>query len=239
LANDPSNAASLKKWWQWNPASVSLTTMIPSLSKQQHYMIRNFVAAFFALTVLVSCVSRAGNESYQPATKPEKIEFARDRLDVYPNDVRKDPAFHAGAAVAWAGIIRSTDAREEGEGGKIVADTVFEHHYFDWVQNNDGRGVKLFVSPRGEGLFCAKWHMDKIGKDATAESAEKYAGQGKLALVYGVPEKVDADGTVVLRYRYLRILGADCFSTNKFDYGRFGEPFRAIHSESKTNSPPR
>lgn len=204
-------------------------------------MIRIFVVAFSALTVLVSCVSRdtsAGNESYQPVTKPEQIEFARDRLDVYPDDVRKVPATYVGAAVAWAGIIRSTDAREEDQGGQIVADTVFEHHYFDWVQNNNGRGVELFVSPRGEGLFRAKWHMDKIGRDATAESAEKYAGQGKLALVYGVPEKVDADGTVVLKYRYLRILDADQFSTNKFDYGRFGEPFRAIQSGCKTNSPP-
>jgi hypothetical protein len=213
--------------------------MISSLSKQQHYMIRIFVVAFFALTVFVSCVSRVGNESYQPATKPEQIELARDYLDVYPDDVRKDPAFHAGAGVAWAGIIRSTDAREEEGGGRIVANTVFEHHYFNWVQNNNGRGVMLFVSPRGEGLFHAKWRLDKIGRDATAESAEKYAGPGKLALVYGVPEKVDADGTVVLKYRYLRILGVDCFSTNTFDYGRFGEPFRAIHSENKTNSPPR
>jgi hypothetical protein len=219
--------------------------MISSLSKQQYFMIRNFIAAFFALTVLVAWVSdapkvsRAGNESYQPVTKPEQIEFARDRLDVYPDDVRKVPATYVGAAVVWAGIIRSTDAREEDEGGKIVATTVFEHHYFDGVQYNNGHRVTLFVSPRGEGLFRAKWHMDKIGRDATAESAEKYAGEGKLALVYGVPEKVDADGTVVLKYRYLRILGADQFSTNKFDYGRFGEPFRAIHAECKTNSPPR
>ena len=204
-------------------------------------MIRIFVVAFFALTVLVSCVSRdtrVGNESYQPVTKPEQIEFARDRLDVYPDDIRKDPTNYAGVAVVWAGLIRSTDAREEDQGGSILADTVFEHHYFDGVQNDNECGVTLFVSPRGEGLFRAKWHMDKTGKDATAESAEKYAGEGKLALVYGVPEKVDADGTVVLKYRYLRILGADQFSTNQFDYGRFGAPFRAIHCESKTNSPP-
>ena len=215
--------------------------MIPSLFKHQHFMIRNFFVAFSALTVLVSCVSRdtsVGNESYRPVTKPEKIEFARDRLDVYPGDVRKAPATYVGAAVVWAGIIRSTDAREADEGGQFVADTVFEHHYFDWVQNKSGHGVELFISPRGEGLFRAKWRLDKKGRDATAESAEKYAGPGKLALVYGLPEKVDADGTVVLKYRYLRILGADCFSTNKCDYGRFGEPFRMIQSECKTNSPP-
>ncbi len=151
---------------------------------------------------------------------------------------RKDPAAHAGAAVAWAGIIRSTDAREAPEGDKIVADTVFEHHYFDWVQDHNGHDVKLSISPRGEGLFRAKWQLDKTGQAASAASAEAYAGPGKLAIVYGVPEKVDADGTVVLKYRFLRILGADHFTTNEFDYGRLGEPFRVIHSQSKTNSPP-
>ena len=128
--------------------------------------------------------------------------------------------------VVWVGIIRSTDAYEEDDGDRIMADTVFEHHYFDWVQDGKGKGVKLSVSPRGEGLFRIVAH-EQNGPDATAESAEKYAGQGKLAIVYGVPESVDTNGTVVLKYRYLRILDADQFSTNEFDYGRMGEPFRA------------
>jgi hypothetical protein len=208
-------------------------------------MIRNFVVAFFALTVLASCASkdpnvsrdsRVGNRSYQPVTEPEKIEFARDRLDVYPDDVRKEAATYIGAGVVWAGIIRSTEAREESAGCKIVADTVFEHHYFNGVQNSDGHNVTLFVSPRGEGLFRVNWQLNKVGKDATAASAEKYAAEGKLALVYGVPEKVNADGTVVLKYRYLRILGANQFSTNTLDYGRFGERLRAIQSGCKAGS---
>jgi len=207
------------------------------LSKYQHFMIRIFVLAFFALNVFVSCVSRVSNVPYQPATKPEKIEFARDRLDVYPDDVRKNPAAHAGAPVVWAGIIRSTDAYEQDEGDKIVADTVFEQHYFDWVQDGEGRGVKLSVSPRGEGLFRTRWHLNKTTQDSTAKSAEKYAGPGNLAIVYGVPENVDTNGIVILKYRYLRILDADHFSTNEFDYGRLGEPFSVLHAESKTNAP--
>jgi hypothetical protein len=198
-------------------------------------MIRIFIVAFSALTVLVSCVSKVGNEAYQPVTKPDKIEFARDRLDVYPDDIRKNPAAYAGVGVVWAGIIRSTDAREEDDGGRIVADTVFEHHYYNGVEYNTGHDIQLFVSPRGEGLFRVKWHLDKVGDNATADSAEEYAAPGKLALVYGVPEKVNADGTVVLRYRYLRILGADQFSTNQFDYGRFGQPRRLLQSAYMTN----
>jgi hypothetical protein len=201
-------------------------------------MIRNSVVAFFALTLLVSCATRAGNESYQPASKPEQTELLRSRVDVYPDDVRKQPASYEGVPVVWAGIIRSTDARDEGETGKIAAETVFEHHYFNGIEYNDGHRITLFVSPRGEGLFRLAWHLDKIGDAATADSAEAYAAPGKLALIYGVPEKVKPDGTVVLKYRYLRILDPGQFSTNKFDYGRFGEPFLMMNPGAKTNAPP-
>ena len=199
-------------------------------------MIRNIIVAFLALN-LVSCATRVSNEPYQPATNPEKIEFARARLDVFPEDVRKDAAAHAGVAVAWAGIIRSTTANEGGSDNKIVADTVLEHHYFDWIQDDTASGVKLSLSPRGEGLFRVQWSLDKAGRAATAESAESYAEAGKLAIVYGVPEKVEADGTVVLKYRYLRILDAKHFNTNVFDYGRMGGPSRSILGQHTTNAP--
>jgi hypothetical protein len=199
-------------------------------------MRRNLALAVFALALLAGFVSRAGNEAYQPVTKPEQIELSRDRVDVYPDDVRNYPATYMGVALVWAGIIRSTDARDAAQGDKIDAETVFEHHYFNGVQNNRGHGITLFVSPRGEGLFRVKWRLDKVGRDATAASAEAYAAPGKLALVYGVPQKVDPDGTVLLKYRYLRVLNTDQFSTNKFDYGRFGQPFRLI--QDSPNSPP-
>jgi hypothetical protein len=78
--------------------------------------------------------------------------------------------------------------------------------------------------------------LDKTGVDASAESTEKYAAPGKVAVIYGVPEKVDADGTVVLKYRYLRIVDKNHFTTNEFDYGRMGEPFHVIHPAAKIAS---
>jgi hypothetical protein len=65
--------------------------------------------------------------------------------------------------------------------------------------------------------------MRKKDNDASAYDAEKFAHEGKLAIVYGVPESVTADGTVVLKYSYLRILGRAHFVTNYIDYGRLGE----------------
>ncbi len=202
-------------------------------------MNRVFILAFLSLGVFVACNTKnpgdsgsasSGNgpQPYQPVTKPEQKEFANDRLDFYPDDFRKDPAAHPGVMVVWAGVIRSTDARERDNGLQIYADTVFEHHYFDWVQERGPGGLQLAVSPRGEGLFKMRWILDKKSDDSTAESAEKFASPGKLAIVYGVPERVDPDGTVVLHYKYIRIIDEDHFNTNEFDYGRLGEPFHSL-----------
>jgi len=193
----------------------------------------------FLLTtgLLVSCSSDA---PYHPATGPERIEFRNDRLDVYPGDVRKDPARYSKLSVAWAGIIVSNEATEEVIGGKIRMDTVFENHYFDWEQDEHGHGVRLLISPRGEGLFRMRWRMTRDDPEASYEDAMKYAAPGKLAIVYGTPISVDADGTVVMRYHYIRTLGPAHFSANELDYGRIGgEPFRPIDAKPKisTNSP--
>lgn len=193
-------------------------------------MIRIIVLALLAFNVLVSCVSP--NKPYQPLTRAERFEFTYDRLDVYPDDIRKHLDAHTNVPVVWTGIIVSTDAREEDVADKISAETVFEHHYFDWVQDGSD---KLALSPRGEGRFSMKWRLDKKVPDATAHSVEKFAKKGRLAIVYGVPEKVEDDGTVVLKYRYLRIVDRDHFTTNDFDYGRLGDAFRVLKGECKTN----
>ena len=190
-------------------------------------MIRISALTLVALTFLVSCASQHG--PYLPVTRAEKTELAADRPDIYPDDVRKDLDHYTNTAVAWAGIIRSTDAREEDIGGKIRATTILTQHYFDWVQDKKGCHLRLMVSPRGEGPFRIDWHLIKKDTDATAEKAEKFAGKGKLAIVYGVPKKIDDDGTIVLEYRYLRVFDRHEFTTNDVVYGRLGEAFRPDH----------
>ena len=172
---------------------------------------------------------------YQPVTAPEKHEFVNDRIDFYPDDYRKDPDAHPNTPVAWVGVVRSTDANERDIENQIFADTVFEHHYFDWVQNGVGDKIQLSVSPRGEGTFRMRWVMDKMSEESTANNAEKYAAPGNLAIVYGVPEKVEADGTIVMHYRYLRMIDHDHYNTNEFDYSRLGEPFHTLRPGNSTN----
>ena len=150
----------------------------------------------------------------------------KDMLDVYPGDVRHNLDLYTNAGVGWAGIILHTEAKT-GADGLIHAVTTFEHHYFDWEEDRYLGDVQLNLSPRGEGLFRTDWVLRRNDPEAGSAAAESYAGPGKLAIVYGVPEKVE-NGTVVLRYRFLRVVDADDYSTNKFDYGRFGEPFRYL-----------
>jgi len=164
------------------------------------------------------------NVPYRMKTEPEQIEWSRDSLDVYPDDVRQDPTQFDHTAVAWAGIIRTSDAHEFGDGFMRI-NTTFEHHYFDWEQNDGTGGPEYDLSPHGEGLFRTDWIVKKTYPDAEAVDAEKFAAPGQLAIVYGVPTGVDTNGVVQLHYRYLRIIDHDKFSTYEFDYGRFGQPF--------------
>jgi hypothetical protein len=186
---------------------------------------------------LVSCASTA---PYRPATRPESLEYHQAHLDVYPEEVRKVPARYAKMRVAWAGIIVSNDATDEDFAGKIRMDTVFEHHYYDWEQNRHEGGMRLLISPRGEGRFRMRWQMSRKDNEATYADAMKYAAPGSLAIVYGTPESLDENGTIVLRYHYIRVLGPAHFRENELDYGRKGEPYRAIKSKADpTNAPSR
>jgi hypothetical protein len=182
------------------------------------------IALFLGLApLLFGC---ATNVAYRAAHLPEYTEMKSDLLDVYPGDIRRNLDLYSNAGVGWAGIVVHTEA-STGADGMIHARTTFEHHYFNWKEDRHFGRVQLNLSPRGEGLFRTDWVLRGNGAVGGAEAAENFASPGKLAIVYGVPEKVE-DGTVVLRYRFLRMVDEDGFNTNRLDYGRFGEPFRYI-----------
>jgi hypothetical protein len=175
-----------------------------------------------AVPFLFACSS---NAPYRPASFPEKAELKRARTIAYPEDIRQDLDSYTNTGVAWAGIILSTQAKP-GPDGLIHATTIFEHHYFNWTEGRGFRSLHLSVSPRGEGLFRADWVLRRTDPAAGSPAAESFARPGKLAIVYGVPQEVE-DGTVVLRYRFLRVFDADQFNTNQLDYGRARQPFQS------------
>ena len=187
-------------------------------------MKRPFALACLALPLLLTAC--AHNIPYRAKNPPEQTENRKALLDIYPADVRTNLNQFTNTIIAWAGIIRETEA-EESEGNAIHVVTTFEHHYFDWEEDRLLNSQQLLVSPRGEGLFKAEWYLRKKEPEANVTDAQIFASPGKLAIVYGVPEKME-DNTVVLQYRYLRIINKSHFSTNEMDYGRFGEPFRFL-----------
>jgi hypothetical protein len=187
-------------------------------------MIRNLALILIAGFVLVSCQA---DRPYKPATRSEKTAFSQVRLNVYPDDVRTNLLEYTNTVVAWVGVIKSTDAFEEEGTGGIHAETVFEHHYFDWLEDCTCGGISLMLSPGGEGMFRSELHLRRTLENASAGDAEAYTGPGRLAVFYGVPQSVDPDGTIVLRYRYMRVLGVSEYTTNEIEYGRLALPFHA------------
>jgi hypothetical protein len=192
------------------------------------------ILTVLAAGLLASCSTT--DSAYKPVTKHEQTEFGNDRLDVYPEDVRKDFDHYSKLRVAWAGIILTNDVTGDDMSanpvGRFRMDTVFQHHYFDWEQDETMDGLRLLVSPRGEGQFRMHWHAVRHDPDATENDGLKYATPGKLAIVYGTPESIDPDGTIVLAYHYIRIINPAHFSANELDYGRLGEPFKPVDAVS-------
>jgi len=186
----------------------------------------NRIILTLSLALPLLATSCAYNIPYRPASRPEQIEQRTAMLDIYPDDIRANPGQYANTVVAWAGIIRSTDAEDIGS-NIVHAVTILDHHYFDWEEDRMVNWQKLLISPRGEGTFRTEWDLRKKTPDASVNDVLKFAAPGKLAIVYGVPQ-TNEDNVVVLKYRYLRIVDNIHFSTNEFDYGRFGEPFRYI-----------
>jgi hypothetical protein len=205
-----------------------------SVKTKVKLMLRPLALTIIAGTVLVSCQSEM---VYYPDSTPEKEQLELAQLTVYPDDVRANLDHYTNTLVAWTGIIRGTDAIEGETGGHIYSETVFEHHYFDWQEDRTAEGSKLLLSPAGEGRFRCELRLRKATLDASGYDAEKYTGRGKLAVLYGMPKSVDADGTVVLGYHYIRVFGRDQYNTNELEYGRLGTPihpvsWNTIHGES-------
>jgi hypothetical protein len=187
------------------------------------------VLTVLAAGLLTAC---AYNAPYRPANRPEKMEYGNDHKDVYPEDVRKDAALYAKVRVVWAGIIVTNDAVDDESGDKINMNTVFEHHYYDWLVNENAGSKHLLISPRGEGRFRMHWQMNRRNAESSSADALQYAKPGSVAVVYGSPESLDDNGTIVMHYRSVRIFGPEHFTAKDLDYGRIGEPYHPIEAST-------
>ncbi len=186
----------------------------------------NRVIALSLLALPLLVVSCAHNTPYRAANSHEQTEYHKSLIDLYPDDVRRNLDQYTNSVVAWAGVIRDTEAHETNN-NMFVATTTVDHRYYDWESDRAWGGDQINLSPRGEGSFRIEWMIHRRVADATTEDAEKYAAPGKMVIVYGVPDGIE-DNTIVLKYHFLRVIEKDHFNTKQYDYGRFGQPVHYI-----------
>lgn len=169
------------------------------------------------LFLAAGCPPFPHSRDYRPCSDWEQREFDRARRDVYPDDVRRNLEQHKSTVVAWPGIIvESTfDVGEDG----IDEFFLLEHHYYDWIEDFSVQRETIFLSPRGEGLFKTSWALKR---DADLEELREVSAPGNLAIVYGIPERIEGN-VIVLRSTYIRGIDKQWYTTQALDYGRLDE----------------
>jgi hypothetical protein len=166
------------------------------------------IVLLLALAAVESACMMPSATPYRAATTAEQALLARSRRDFLPADAKRDPDA-TKALVAWTGILREVD-ETEGETTFLV-----DHRYWDWVVDLGTQKVKIFLSPRGEGVF-----RFSVGGTEGRWLAE-HATVGEMLIVYGVPLRDDSrNEATVLRYVHARGFPKDLYSTEVWDYDR-------------------
>lgn len=151
-----------------------------------------------------------GSREFEPQPEAGKAIARKARRDVWPQQVRDAPEKHAGTLVAWAGIVAERRVLEKERTLVIVID----HHYWDFIEDLGEQREHMFLSPRGEGRFA-------IGEWVNEQTMNPgFLPVGAMAVVYGKPRQVDADGTVLVDYEWSVTIQPGNFATDIWDYGR-------------------
>ncbi|MDO9020853.1 MAG: hypothetical protein Q7V43_28270 [Myxococcales bacterium] len=157
-----------------------------------------------------------GSRGYRPGSPREEEAFAATRRDVHPRDV-------GAVEVAWAGVIRAFEVDDLAD--RVELRFVLEHRFFDWIEDYSVQRERYFVSPRGEGLFAARWPMPR---EARAEVRD-HVHVGDLLLVYG-PASRTGGRLAIDPARYVRLVVPGLWRDDVIDYGRDGEPARTLRT---------
>ena len=163
-----------------------------------------------------------GSRSYQPLPRWEAGYFAKARRDVFPSQVRQDPAAYQDALVAWTGVIVAIDY--QGEGADRSVRITADHHYFDWIEDSGIQREKYFLSPRGDGRFAAYW---RVGSPQDQQFVDQFA-VGDMLVAYGNPSAVKPEFVVLGPTLNMRAIKPSQFRMDVLDYGRPGEPVRTL-----------
>jgi hypothetical protein len=158
----------------------------------------------------LACPQKPGSRRFEPQGKEGQALARQARYDVWPDQVRAEPARYASTLVAWAGIVVERRVLEKDRALVIV----IAHHYWDFVEDLGPQREHMFLSPRGEGRFA-------ISEWVNAQTMNPgFLPVGSMAVVFGRPLDVTPDQTVVLDYRWSVTIQEGGFGTDIWDYGR-------------------
>jgi hypothetical protein len=164
------------------------------------------------LAVTLLLTGCPGSRLYRPSDASEQQLFSSARRDIFPEDVRADVLRYRTQMLLWSGIIREVRPVETGQGPGM--EVLFEHHYWDFIEDYSVQKARAFLSPRGEGMFQASF------PEQHAQLPE-HVRVDDMAIVYGTPERLDADGrTVVLTGVRFKTFPKGLYATDIWDYGR-------------------
>ena len=169
-----------------------------------------------------------GSRTYRPVSSWEQQAFDHSNRTIFPNDVKTSLANYQNTAIAWPGIVLENTFVDHPDA--IEIQFVLEHRYYDWIEDFGAQREKIFLSPRGEGLFRTSW---LIKKESNVEEMKKFAGAGNLIIVYGTPSQVNDDKSILAKCTYMRGIEKQWFRTDMLDYGRPGQPVKMIRSQNK------
>lgn len=179
-----------------------------------------------AVITVLACITCIGcpvgpyTRHYKPISEWETKAFSKANREVYPNDVRGNFAAFDSARVAWPGIVLKAEPKNQDS--IIEIHFVIQHHYYDWLEDFSIQQERIFLSPRGEGVFETTWWVQP-----TADTSVIAQSVGNMVIVYGIPSAVH-DSSIVLDAYYIREIERKWFATDIFDYGRPGDSMRIL-----------
>jgi len=162
-----------------------------------------------------------GSRAYQPLPQWEAKFSVQAKRDIFPNDIRQKPDEAGSTLVVWTGII--TNIEISSDDTSRVARFTVEHHYFDWVEDFGVQRARYFLSPRGEGTFVVAWRCES---SVDRQFIEQFS-VGDMLVAYGYP-RVHGDTVGLHPTENLRAIKPPWFRTDVLDYGRPGEPSKAL-----------
>jgi hypothetical protein len=172
------------------------------------------------MVVLIALIGCPHSKLYQGLSDGEREHFNKSSREIFPNDVRNDLERFRATKVAWPGFITEGKWAQVEEG--FVTTFFIEHHFYDWILDYSIQKEKIFLSPKGEGMFATNCTSKAEQESQTASAV------GNLIIVYGTPVGVE-EGIVTLSCDYARLIKREWVRTDVFEYGRPGEPIKFMN----------